>query len=121
MLSENKKAYFKKRLMKELHMLQKRADDPVSDLSDLWEESQDFADQATMETDLDFMLHLKSREAKLILKIQEALERIEDGSYGICDECGEDISLKRLEVRPVTTLCIACKTRQEAQEKHRGL
>jgi DnaK suppressor protein len=55
----------------------------------------------------------------LLKKIDEALERINNGTFGICESCGEEISLKRLEARPVTTLCIDCKTRQEADEKIR--
>ena len=56
----------------------------------------------------------------MIVKINEALERIEDGSFGICEDCGEEIGVKRLEARPVTTQCIDCKTKAEAQEKARG-
>jgi len=57
----------------------------------------------------------------MLLKIKDALDRIEEGTYGICEVCGEDISQKRLEARPVATLCINCKRRQEAEEKLRGL
>jgi DnaK suppressor protein len=64
---------------------------------------------------------MKDRERKLIVKIKKALERIENGTFGICERCGEDISIKRLTARPVTTLCIDCKTKEEALEKARGL
>ena len=70
-----------------------------------------------METDRNFLLRIRDRERKLISKIDQAIERIEDGSFGICDECGEDIENKRLEARPVATLCIHCKTLQEEEEK----
>ena len=60
------------------------------------------------------------RERKLITKIQDALKRMDDGEYGICEECGEDISLARLKARPVTTLCVSCKARQEEGEKIQG-
>jgi DnaK suppressor protein len=79
----------------------------------------DLTDQASVETDQNFTLRLREREQKLLKKIDEALERIANGTFGICESCGEEISLKRLEARPVTTLCIECKTRQEADEKIR--
>jgi len=63
------------------------------------------------------MLRLRGREQKLLKKIDEAIVRIDEGSYGICESCGGQISLKRLEARPVTTLCIECKTEQEENEK----
>jgi DnaK suppressor protein len=77
----------------------------------------DPSDRASMETDRNFLLRIRDRERKLISKIDQAIERIEDGSFGICDECGEDIENKRLEARPVATLCIHCKTLQEEEEK----
>jgi DnaK suppressor protein len=70
-----------------------------------------------METDRNFLLRIRDRERKLITKIDRALERIDDGSFGFCNECGEDIEIKRLEARPVATLCIECKTNQEEEEK----
>ncbi|MGD9124084.1 MAG: TraR/DksA C4-type zinc finger protein, partial [Desulfarculaceae bacterium] len=73
-----------------------------------------------LESDRNFLLRIRDRERKLISKIQDALARIDDGTYGICEVCGEDISSERLKARPVTTLCINCKKRQEAQEKARG-
>lgn len=79
----------------------------------------DLGDQATAESDRNFLLRLRGREQKLLKKIEDAIERIETGTYGICESCGEKISIKRLEARPVTTLCIDCKTRQEEEEKLR--
>ncbi|EKD38754.1 MAG: hypothetical protein ACD_75C00621G0006, partial [uncultured bacterium] len=67
-----------------------------------------------------FELRIRDRERKLLSKIDEAIARIDDGSYGICEDCGEEIGLKRLEARPVTTLCIDCKTLQETREKSVG-
>ena len=72
----------------------------------------DITDRATSETDKALELRIRDRQRKLISKIESALERIEDGSYGFCEETGEPIGLKRLDARPVVTLCI------EAQEKH---
>jgi DnaK suppressor protein len=77
----------------------------------------DPADRASMETDRNFLLRIRDRERKLITKIDRALERIEDGSFGLCQECGEGIEIKRLDARPVATLCIECKTIQEQEEK----
>ena len=79
----------------------------------------DLGDQATAEIDRNFMLRLKGRERKLLKKIEEAIERINQGVFGICDKCGEEINMKRLEARPVTTMCIECKTLQEEEEKMR--
>ncbi len=79
----------------------------------------DLGDQATAETDRSFMLRLRGREQRLLKKIDEAIERIDSGSFGICDDCGEEIDIKRLEARPVTTMCIECKTLQEEEEKLR--
>ncbi len=79
----------------------------------------DMGDQATAETDRSFMLRLRSREQKLIKKIDDALDRIGNGTFGICDDCGMEINIKRLEARPVTTRCMECKTQQEEEERIR--
>ncbi len=79
----------------------------------------EIGDQASLEIDRNFMLKLKERERKLLKKIDKAIEKIETNSYGICEACGEDIDVKRLVARPVTDLCIACKTEQEEEEKLR--
>ena len=77
-------------------------------------------DRATMESDRSFELRLRGRERKLLDKIDEAVARIDDGTYGICDDCGEEIRIKRLEARPVAKFCIDCKIKQEQQEKAQG-
>ncbi|KJS01801.1 MAG: conjugal transfer protein TraR [Desulfobulbaceae bacterium BRH_c16a] len=77
-------------------------------------------DRATLESGRSFELRIRDRERKLLTKIDEAIARIEEGSYGVCEDCGEEIGLKRLEARPVTTLCIDCKTLQETREKSVG-
>ena len=77
----------------------------------------ELGDQAMVEIDSNFLLRLKDREKRLLTKIDQALERIEKGTFGICEECGQEIGLKRLEARPVTTMCIECKTDQEEREK----
>ncbi len=79
----------------------------------------DLGDQASAVTDQNFMLRLKEREQKLLKKIDEALDRMMAGTFGICESCGGEIGMKRLKARPVTTLCIECKTKQEEDEKVR--
>ena len=79
----------------------------------------DLSDQASAEADQNFVLRMKEREQKLLKKIDEALDRLTTHTYGICERCGEEIPFKRLKARPVTTLCIECKTLQEQQEKIR--
>ena len=81
------------------------------------EQFPDPTDRAALEGDRSLLLRIRDRERKLITKIDEALGRIEDGSYGKCEECGGEIGLERLKARPVTTLCIDCKSLQEAQER----
>lgn len=77
----------------------------------------DINDQATLESERSFELRIKDRERKLIGKVQEALKKIGDGTYGVCESCGEAISPKRLMARPVTSFCINCKSEMEAEER----
>lgn len=77
----------------------------------------DPTDRATYEEDRARVLKIKDRELKLLHKIEETLKRIEKGDYGICAECGAEIPFERLLARPVTNLCIECKTDQEEKEK----
>jgi DnaK suppressor protein len=80
----------------------------------------DEIDQASSEYQQSMVFRLRDREKFLIGKIEKALQRIESGNFGICEKCEEEISLKRLEARPVTTLCIRCKEEQEQTEKSFG-
>jgi DnaK suppressor protein len=79
----------------------------------------DVSDQASAEVDQNFSMRMRERERKLLKKIDEALERMDAATYGICERCGGDIPYKRLKARPVTTLCIECKTLQEQEERAR--
>jgi DnaK suppressor protein len=79
----------------------------------------DVSDQASAETDQNFSFRIRERERKLLKKIDEALSRMATHTYGICERCEGDIPYKRLKARPVTTLCINCKTSQEEEEKSR--
>ncbi len=112
--------HFRELLNGMLNDLLSEAGRTVSDMSDSNEENfTDPSDRAALETDRNFLLRVKDRERKLISKIKEALARIDDGTFGICDLCEEEISVKRLEARPVTTSCIECKKEEEENEKSR--
>jgi DnaK suppressor protein len=96
------------------------ADGTMVRLTDMEDNSPDPSDRATFEEGRGYLLRIRDRESRLIRKINEALERIEDGSYGVCEGCGEQIAIGRLNARPVATYCIACKTRQENTERLTG-
>jgi DnaK suppressor protein len=113
--------FFKTLLSERLEELLSQADNTVSGMTAQKENFPDPTDRASLEADRNFMLRIRDREHKLIKKIKKALDRIENGTFGICDTCGEEISIKRLKARPVTTQCIDCKTKEEAQEKALGL
>lgn len=113
--------YFKELLTEQLEELLNQADDTVSGMTDPKENFPDPTDRASLEADRNFMLRIRDREHKLIKKIKKALERIEKGTFGICESCGEEISVKRLKARPVTSHCIECKSKEEALEKALGL
>lgn len=76
----------------------------------------DEIDQATTDIEQAMRMRLCNREVLYIKKVDEALRRIEEGTFGLCDECGEDIELRRLEARPTATLCVGCKEEQERKE-----
>jgi DnaK suppressor protein len=79
----------------------------------------DPTDRASLESDRNFLLRMRDRERKLLGKIDEAFARLDGGTYGQCEECGGEIGTERLKARPVTTLCIGCKSAQEERE-HKG-
>lgn len=112
--------YFRKLLASMLEEAQRKGDSTIEELTDSNEVFADPADRATAESDRAFTLRIRDRERQLIRKIRAALQRIEDGTYGICEECGEEISIPRLKARPVTRLCINCKARQEEDERLRS-
>jgi len=113
--------YFQELLATRLEELLDQADNTVSGMTAPKENFPDPTDRASLESDRNFMLRIRDREHKLIKKIKKALKRIEDGTFGVCESCGEDIQLKRLKARSVTTQCIECKTKEEAFEKALGL
>jgi len=112
--------YFRTLLNNMLEEAQHKGDSTLEDLTDSNELFADPADRASAESDRAFTLRIRDRERRLIRKIQAAIQRLDDGTYGICEDCGEEISIPRLKARPVTKLCINCKARQEEGESIRG-
>lgn len=110
-------AEFKELLQKQMDELLQEAGKTVSDMTEEKTNFPDPTDRASLESDRNFELRIRDRERKLIGKIREALERIEEGTFGECESCEEEIGIERLRARPVTTYCIDCKTEQERQER----
>ena len=109
--------YFLKLLQDMAYSLQENGELMREHMVENGEIFSDPADRASAESDKAFALRLRDRERQLLRKIEDAIERIEEGRYGICEECGEDISIARLKARPVTQLCIECKSKQEERER----
>ena len=112
--------FFKEMLNGMMEEALKQSDSTIEDMNDSNEVCADPADRATVESDRAFTLRIRDRERKLIKKVQSAMQRIEDGTYGICEDCGEEIGVPRLKACPVTKLCINCKSKQEEDEQLRG-
>ena len=111
---------FRKQLLQKQQEILTDAGKTMSEMTDQTTNVPDPNDRATLESGRSFELRIRDRERRLLTKIDEAIGRIDEGSYGVCEDCGEEIGLKRLEARPVTTLCIDCKTIQETREKSVG-
>ncbi len=109
--------HFRKILQDRLDALLGGARATMAEMIEGEEPFADPTDRAAAESDRAFQLRIRDRERKLIVKIQEALRRIDEGTYGICETCGEEIGEKRLLARPVTTQCIDCKSESEQREK----
>ena len=121
-MDQEKLLFFKGVLEGRLHALLEEAEKTASDMRE--DRNGDFpdpTDRASLESNRNFLLRIKDRERKLILKVKEALDRIDNGTFGICESCGRPISEKRLMVRPITTLCIECKTEGELKERSERL
>ncbi len=117
-MDQEKLLYFRGLLEGRLHALLEEAEKTVSGMGqDTEGDFPDPTDRASFESDRNFVLRIKDRERKLIAKVNEALARIDNGTFGICESCGKPISEKRLMVRPVTTECIDCKTEAEKKER----
>ena len=116
-MNKKKLEEFKELLQEQMDQLLHDAGKTVSEMTDEKTNFPDPTDRASLESDRNFELRIRDRERRLIGKIREALDRIEAGEFGECEDCGDQIGEARLKARPVTTLCIECKTEQERQEK----
>lgn len=117
-MNARQQEYFRQKLLQWRNELLRESGDTLASLSEGGIHEADLADRATVETDRAFELRTRDRARKLIIKINQALERIEDGSYGYCEETGEPIGLLRLEARPIATLSIEAQERHERHEKN---
>jgi DnaK suppressor protein len=113
--------YFKDLLSRQLEDLLVRAEKTVAELIRNGDLSADIIDQASSDIGRNYTLRICDRESRLIGKIKTALTKIEDGTFGICESCDEEIGIERLKARPVTAYCIRCKTKMEAFEKVSGI
>ena len=116
-MNKKKLEEFQGLLQEQMDQLLHDAGKTVSEMTDEKTNFPDPTDRASLESDRNFELRIRDRERRLIGKIREALDRIEAGEFGECEDCGDPIGEARLKARPVTTLCIECKTEQERQEK----
>jgi len=116
-MNEKQKEYFRLKLLRWRDDILREAKQTLQHLQEENVNHPDLADRASSETDRAIELRARDRQRKLIAKIDAALERIEDGTYGYCVETGDPISLKRLEARPIATLSIEAQERHERREK----
>jgi DnaK suppressor protein len=119
-MKEKDLKYFNELLSRWLEDLLVHADSTMNGLRDSDENLPDPLDRAVFDSERNFTLRIRDRENMLIKKIRKCLQDIEEGVYGICESCGEDIAIDRLKARPVTRHCIRCKTQIEAREKLTG-
>jgi DnaK suppressor protein len=118
-LENNQQEFFRELLNQRLNALLQGAGATLEQLTDEREVLADTIDIASMESSRDFTLRLQDRERRMVHKIQKALQTLNEGEYGICVACGEEIAYKRLLARPVATHCIDCKTEAEQLETRR--
>ena len=116
-MNERQLEYFRRKLLKWKDDILRESRETLSHLQSETENHPDLADRASSETDRALELRTRDRQRKLISKIDEALRRIEDGSYGYCEETGEPIGLARLEARPIATLSLEAQERHERRER----
>jgi DnaK suppressor protein len=116
-MNERQRDYFRERLLAWKEDILREARETLQHLQDENQNHPDLADRASSETDRAIELRARDRQRKLIAKIDAALQRIDDGTYGFCEETGEPISLRRLEARPIATLSIEAQERHERRER----
>ena len=120
-MSKGMKEHFREILQQWKARLLDEANRTVHHLKDDASNFPDPSDRATQEEEFSLELRARDRERKFTKKIDEALQMINDGDYGFCEACGEEIGLRRLEARPTANLCIDCKTLDEIREKQQGI
>ena len=113
--------YFRRMLTDKVDELNRECGKAMAGMAGEKENLADPNDRASEESEWTVEFRIRERERNLVLKIREAIKRIDEGTFGVCEECGEPISLQRLKARPVTTYCIDCKTQEERRQKMRGL
>ena len=116
-MNERQREYFRAKLLAWREDILKEAKETLQHLQEENQNHPDLADRASSETDRAIELRARDRQRKLISKIDEALTRIDDGTYGYCEETGEPISLRRLEARPIATLSVEAQERHERRER----
>jgi len=116
-MNERQKAYFRNKLLMWKEEIIKETRQTLDGLHEDTEKHADSADRATSEADRALVLRARDRQRKLVSKIDAALARLEDGSYGFCEETGEAIGLKRLDARPIATLSLEAQERHERRER----
>ncbi|MBF0280667.1 MAG: RNA polymerase-binding protein DksA [SAR324 cluster bacterium] len=109
--------YFKDKLLEMKTSLQEESSSTMEEMKNESSLFPDPNDRASLENDRGIVLRIRDRERKLLTKVEEALARIDDGTFGLCERCEEEIGRARLDIRPVTTFCINCKEEMEASEK----
>ena len=116
-MNERQRNYFRNKLLAWREDILREAQETLQHLQDENQNHPDLADRASSETERAIELRARDRQRKLIAKIDAALQRIEEGTYGFCEETGEPISLRRLEARPIATLSVEAQERHERRER----
>ena len=116
-MNDNQREYFRRKLLSWRDEILRGSNETLRQLKEEESRVADMTDWASFETERNFQLRARDRERKLLSKIDEALRRIEEGTYGFCEETSEPISLRRLEARPIATLSIEAQERHERMER----
>jgi DnaK suppressor protein len=116
-MNERQREHFRMKLLEWKESILKEARETLQHLQDENQNHPDIADRASSETDRAIELRARDRQRKLIAKIESALHRLDEGTYGYCEETGEPISIKRLEARPIATLSVEAQERHERRER----
>ncbi|MFP6771705.1 MAG: RNA polymerase-binding protein DksA [Alphaproteobacteria bacterium] len=116
-MNSKQQEFFRRRLLGWRDDIVRDAKDTIQNLQDDEGQAPDIADRATTESERSIVLRARDRQRKLVAKIDAALERIDEGSYGFCDDTGEPIGIRRLEARPIATLSIEAQERHERRER----